>query len=243
VKRIERRPLSGGTLGFLAQRTERVRAAEDSASEARRLWKLQKNRAFQEVRSVLRDMASGRERCMYCEDSQGTAIEHFWPKSHYPLRAFEWTNYLWACSHCNSNEKRDRFPLDEQDQPLLIDPTREDPRDHLLFSPATGEYVSRPESSKGAPSIDVFGLDRPLLERGRRAAWIRLEVLIPQYAALAETGDDEGAQKIETTIREASFIGVLAFMLRIADGSNAKWLIHPRCLQAIRERPEIRNWL
>lgn len=243
MKRIQRKPLSDSSLEFLARRTEKVEAAEHPAAEAGRLWKLQNNKAFKEIRRVLREMTSGRERCMYCEDSQGTAIEHFWPKGSYPLRAFEWTNYLWACSHCNSNEKRDRFPRDGEGEPLLIDPTREDPRDHLFFSPATGEYISRPESIKGSPSIDVFGLDRPLLERGRRAAWIRLEFLIPQYARLAKSDEHERARRLETTIREASFLGVLAFMLRIADSPRAEQLIPPRCLQALREHAEIRTWI
>lgn len=243
MKRIHRKALSGATLKFLAQRTEKVEAADHPALEAGRLWKLQRSKAFEEIRRVLRHMASGRERCMYCEDSEGTAIEHFWPKSRFPLRAFEWTNYLWACSHCNSNEKRDRFPRDGRGEPLLIDPTREDPRDHLLFSPATGEYVAQPGSAKGKPSIDVFGLDRPLLERGRQAAWIGLEVLIPEYATRVENGEDERAQKIEKTVREAAFLGVLAFMLRIADGPNAEQLIHSRCLEAIRQHAEIRTWL
>lgn len=243
MKRIHRQPLTSGTHRFLAQRGEKVRAAKEPSREAQRLWKLQKNKAFQEIRRVLREMASSRERCMYCEDSEGTAIEHFWPKSTYPLRAFEWTNYLWACTHCNSNEKRDRFPLDGHGEPLLIDPTLEDPLDHLLLSPATGEYRSRPDTSKGQPSIAVFGLNRSLLERGRRAAWIRLEELLARYAAHLEQGRHERAQRVRETIRDESFLGVLAFMLRIAEGPAAADLIDPHCLGAIRNHPEIRTWI
>ncbi|MBW8876770.1 MAG: hypothetical protein JF614_17545 [Acidobacteria bacterium] len=109
-------------------------------------------------------MASGLERCMYCEDSEGTAIEHFWPKSVYPERAFDWLNYLIACSRCNSNFKRDQFPLDAAGAPLLVNPSEEEPLDHLSFSPSTGRF--EPRSPKGDPSIDVFGLNRTTLTKG-----------------------------------------------------------------------------
>src|SRR5436853_78831 len=112
MKRIERLPLTPGTQAFLRKRSEAVAAAADARAEARGLWGLQDNKAFREIREVLKRMAPGIERCMYCEDSHGTAIEHFWPKARYPDRAFDWLNYLIACSECNSNCKRDQFPLD-----------------------------------------------------------------------------------------------------------------------------------
>lgn len=62
------------------------------------------------VLAALTGMAPGHQRCMYCGDSQGTDIDHFEPKSQAPLRTFDWTNYLLACSYCNSNQKRDLFP-------------------------------------------------------------------------------------------------------------------------------------
>ncbi|WP_434299710.1 retron system putative HNH endonuclease [Corallococcus exiguus] len=147
MRRLQRKALSPEAESFLNKRTTTVTSAANPKKKAELLWRSRKAKAFKEIQRNLRQMASGIERCMYCEDSSGTDIEHFWPKSTYPTRAFTWTNYLWACSHCNSNEKRTAFPLDTKGQPLLIDPTNEDPLTFLTYSPATGRF--QPKSKKG----------------------------------------------------------------------------------------------
>ncbi|HEX6900856.1 MAG TPA: HNH endonuclease [Thermoanaerobaculia bacterium] len=185
-------------------------------------------------------MASGIERCMYCEDSAGTDIEHFWPKAVYPDRAFEWLNYLIACSRCNSNFKRDQFPLDPAGAPLLLNPTEDDPLEHLSFSPSTGRLESR--SPKGEPSIEVFGLNRTTLTRGRADAWTALRHLLIRYAALRAQGDAEEARRIETTVRQHPFAGVLAALIRMARGPDAELLIGRDGLQVFAAHPEIRTW-
>jgi uncharacterized protein (TIGR02646 family) len=241
MRRIQRLPLSSGTEAFLRKRSESVAAAADARKEAKRLWGSQKNKAFREIREVLRRMAPGVERCMYCEDSHGTAIEHFWPQAGYPDRAFDWLNYLIACSGCNSNHKRDQFPLDAAGQPLLVNPVEDDPMDHLSFSPSTGLYQS--SSRKGDPSIQVFGLNRVILTRGRRNAWGGLEQLLVRYTQCQEMAKVEKAEEIETIVREHPFAGVLAALLRIAQGPNADSLVSPECLQAIQTHPEILSWI
>src|SRR5437016_3340174 len=66
-------------------------------------WKnARKTKAFRELFAVLIRMAGRRERCMYCEDSRGTTIEHFWPKARYKERAFVWINLLLVCQGCQS---------------------------------------------------------------------------------------------------------------------------------------------
>lgn len=40
-----------------------------------------KTSVFKTILRVLKSMAGNRERCMYCLDSHGTDIEHFWPKT------------------------------------------------------------------------------------------------------------------------------------------------------------------
>jgi uncharacterized protein (TIGR02646 family) len=240
MKRIQRLSLSSQARAFLRKRSEAVATAADARAEAGRLWDLQSNKAFQEIREILRRMAPGDERCMYCEDSHGTAIEHFWPKAVYPDRAFDWLNYLIACSECNSNYKRNQFPLDAAGQPLLVNPAEEDPLDHLSFSPSTGLY--QPQTSKGDPSIQVFGLNRINLTRGRVDAWTVLNELLVVYVRCRKAGDEERADKIETAVREYPFSGVLAALLRIAEGPAADVLISAECLQATRSCPEILSW-
>src|SRR5437870_1894125 len=50
------------------------------------------------VLATLQRMMGERQRCMYCLDSHGTDIDHFWPKQPYPDRMFVWTNLLLGCA-------------------------------------------------------------------------------------------------------------------------------------------------
>jgi uncharacterized protein (TIGR02646 family) len=105
------------------------------------------------VRAVLRTMAGERERCMYCEDSRGTDIEHFWPRGGEdgdPGRAFRWENLLLSCGGCN-DAKGTRFPTDDAGAPVLLDPTSDYPMEHLYFDPPTGQLAPAFDAS-GTPS-------------------------------------------------------------------------------------------
>lgn len=81
MRKLNRLPLSTKTLAFIAKRTEHVLQAADRRAEAQRLWELKVTNALKEIRAKLEAMASGLQRCMYCEDSEGTHIDHFWPKA------------------------------------------------------------------------------------------------------------------------------------------------------------------
>lgn len=240
MKRVTRLEISPAARSFLQQRSEAVAQADEPRAEAARLWALQDNKAFREIRSALRQMASGLERCMYCEDSAGSAIEHFWPKSTYPQRAFDWLNYLIICAVCNSN-KSNRFPLDDSGRPLLLDPSDEDPLDHMALSPRTGTLL--PLSFKGTLTIEIIGLDRQTLVDGRAFAWTALEVLITGYADSRRAGDTALSARIEKTVRNYPFAGVLAVLLRFAGGPDADLLIEAKCLRGMRDYPEILAWL
>jgi uncharacterized protein (TIGR02646 family) len=240
MKRVRRLPLSTEALGFLSERSQAVATSADPKTEAGRLWKLKSNKAFREIRAVLETMAPGNKRCMYCEDSHGTSIDHFWPKAGYPERAFDWLNYLLACSACNSNQKRDQFPLDMMGQPLLLNPAEEDPLDHLSFSTTTGEYASL--SPKGNSSIRVFGLNREVLTIGRTDAWVALQNLLILYASAKVAGDGQWAGEIEAVVRRFPFVGVFVALLRIASGPGSI-LMRPECLQVLQDCPEIHGWI
>jgi hypothetical protein len=127
--------LDADTQRHLDALTQKVTEHTSPKAEAERLWNQKASRPFDVVRSTLERMAAGRARCMYCEDDRGTDIEHFYPKATYPLRAFSWRNYLLACGHCNSNLKREQFPLDAAGQPALVDPTVDDPADSPRLPP------------------------------------------------------------------------------------------------------------
>ncbi|WP_157110612.1 HNH endonuclease [Nocardia anaemiae] len=210
---ITRDELSSRTKRTLRGRQERVDAAADPVKAATASWRSFAGNAREEVLRVLRDMCSGLERCMYCEDSQGTDIDHFRPKATYPESSFTWENYILACSRCNSNHKRNRFPVREGRE-LLINPTSTDPFRHLALSLTTGFYVGLDDI--GETSIDVYGLNRDVCVRGRRTAWIALCALIRDYEKSAATSRTE----ILETCARFPFQGVrywLAKVLAIGD--------------------------
>ena len=148
-----------------------------------------------DVKEALVEMSHGK--CCYCESavqhiSPGT-IDHYRPKGavqqspHDPLLrpgyywlAYTWSNLLFLCPECNQYCKRNLFPLavaqsrarshhDDltKEEPLLIDPTSEDPaklvgyREEYLF-PIAGD-------ARGQTTIDVLQLNirKSLVERRR----------------------------------------------------------------------------
>lgn len=240
MRKLGRKPLTAAAELVLESRTQQVLAAPDPASEAQRLWK-QQGPAFEEIRATLGAMASGRERCMYCEDSEGTDIEHFWPKSTYPERAFTWTNYLLACSRCNSNFKREQFPRDAAGAPLLIDPTVDEPQAHLVLSGRTGKLTAL--TPKGENSIEVFGLGRDLLEKGRHDAWFAIGVFLREYDEARARNDLAHADLVRQWLGRFPFSSVFVWFLRYAALPGASTLIDARSLGVLQKYPDIQTWV
>ncbi|MGH3858993.1 HNH endonuclease [Actinokineospora sp.] len=172
------------------------------------------------LREALAYMAPGVQRCMYCGDSLGADIDHFDPLSRSPLRTFDWLNHLLACSVCNSHQKRDLFPVDDKGRPLLIDPTSEDPFDHLLLSLSVGEY--RALTPKGTATIQVFGLNRALLVRGREQARRVVVASLRGWARARARDDESDMEECVLTIREQPFADVCHAMLRQSDVPRAE---------------------
>lgn len=149
----------------------------------------------EDVLEALKRMMGERERCMYCLDSHRTDIEHFWPKAPYPERMFLWLNLLLCCAECG-RLKGDRFPLLEG-QSLMIDPTAEEPWEHLDFDPTTGNIVPRFDlnidgwSAKGQATVDVLQLDRrEALASGYRRTFLRLAALIERHLRSGSSSAD-----------------------------------------------------
>ncbi len=166
--RIVRVDLPSDAVSRLASKTRDIQGHPEPqrSKHAHKMWDRAQIRV--KLKQVLREMAPGREYCMYCGDNHGTDIDHFEPIAANPLRTFDWLNHLLACSTCNSHCKRDRFPTDPAGNPLLIDPTVEDPFDHLLLNVTLGEYLAL--SDKGAATIEVCQLNRATLAQGRAEA-------------------------------------------------------------------------
>lgn len=247
MRKLERPGLSSKALALLAKRTGKVAAAPDPSAEAERLWRQKDNAAFTEIRTKLRAMASGRERCMYCEDSAAEDIEHFWPKKDFPDRAFNWFNYLLACGCCNSNCKRRQFPRDASGAPLLIDPVVDEPMDHLSLLPISGKFDDL--TDKGTESIRVFGLNqRDILVQGRQSAWRGIQRLLRDYDDACERKDWRMALNIQKDLYREGFASVFAWFIKIATGPHAAYYVEskyldPRCLTVLAKYTDIQGWL
>lgn len=209
-----RKPLSAATTAAL----ERRQAAANAMSAAgyldvERTWKsARQSKPLKTVYGTLRAMAGTRERCMYCCDSHGTDIEHFWPKADYPERMFQWPNFLLCCTECG-RFKGNRFPQ-HFGQPKLIDPTTDDPWEFLDFDPATGVIVARydlatgAESIRGAETVQLLQLDRrEALNDGYLKTWRRLAATVE--AALKQPALDADALRI--ALVEADDHGLLGW--------------------------------
>jgi uncharacterized protein (TIGR02646 family) len=159
-----------------------------------------------EVKTALVQLFHGK--CAYCE-SKITAvtygeIEHFHPKSRYPKHTFDWHNLMLSCNICNDKgHKGERFPLNDQGQPLLIDPTdgNTDISEHLEFvwDSAVGNAVVYGLDDRGRLVEDIFDLNGL---RGR----MELVRLRSQYvrclAALCIFARDNNAEAL-ALLREA----------------------------------------
>jgi len=77
-----------GDLGAAVE-AELKKNAPEVAERIESFWKARRSTTtLKAVERALRAMASGLERCMYCEDSRGCDIEHMYPKVPYPSKAF-----------------------------------------------------------------------------------------------------------------------------------------------------------
>ena len=109
---------------------KKIEAAKTKVKNAQNKYNPGKNtkNRINPVKKPLYDMFSGK--CAFCErkvEISAGRIEHFKPKSEYIDLTFDWNNFLYACEVCNNAEnKGDKFPLDCDGTPLLIDPTDED---------------------------------------------------------------------------------------------------------------------
>lgn len=121
----------------------------------------------------------------FLDNSYGD-VEHFRPKGAYKKAgankltypgyywlAYEWSNLMFSCEKCNRSFKKNVFPLSnentrkpfhnhpnalEDEENLLIDPSAEDPRDHIVFNEEVPIAVNG--SNKGTKSIEAYGLER-----------------------------------------------------------------------------------
>jgi len=214
MRRIRRLDLPTPTQRAL----DRQQATADASHVAgalnvERTWKsARQTRPLKTALGILRTMAGPRQRCMYCGDSHGTDMDHFWPKQRYPGRMFRWLNLLLSCTECGRFKGAD-FPL-KNDAPLLVDPTAENPWQFLEFNPATGNIVARFDPAandwtlKGTSTVAALHLDRrEALAASYQRTDRRLRSLVE--AALQQPTPDANA--LAAALRDADDHGLLGW--------------------------------
>ncbi len=181
------------------------------AVDATSIWEDSRDTAYMKsVVKVLRTMSEPLHRCMYCGDSHGTDIEHFWPKSMYPGKMFEWLNLLLCCTECG-RIKGIQFPL-SGNKPLLINPTVDDPWKHLDFDPATGNITAQYRLStndydaQGDRTVECLHLDR------RETLAKKLLISHRRLTKLANDSINTGSANLDAFL-EADDTGLLEWTL------------------------------
>ncbi|MBK9370974.1 MAG: hypothetical protein IPN01_32570 [Deltaproteobacteria bacterium] len=116
-------------------------------------------------------------KCAYCECVDPRDVEHFYPKSRHPERMFRWDNLLFVCKTCNL-DKNEQLPMDGA-QPLLIEPSVEDPARFFSWDPDTGRPLLDSEPTRRRRAEETIkilpGLKHQDLAEERRK--LRLDVL------------------------------------------------------------------
>lgn len=140
-------------------------------------------------------------KCVYCEQrltaSRPLEIDRFRPargamnaqgnrsEDHYYWLAYDWDNLYASCLECNY-AKATKFPvaservpphihgdLDAIEKPLILNPARCNPEDHLEFH-YDGKVT--PKTIRGQHTIDIFRLNRASLVEARAAHVMKLEM-------------------------------------------------------------------
>jgi uncharacterized protein (TIGR02646 family) len=208
----------------LGEYLDRMQALVDSGADYRATWKGQRQTAsMRRIAQILAGMTGPRQRCMYCEDSRGTDVEHFRPQALFKDQVFVWLNMLWMCSGCNRS-KGNRFPCDPSGNTLLIDPTAEDPWDFLFFDPMTGEITARwdretaLEDPKGQTLLAIFSpLRHQAVTEGRRRAFRNLRRAVRSFLDTRTGTDvsDESLRELIEHIEDTNDYGLASwFFLR-----------------------------
>lgn len=195
---------------WLAKAAAAKAAAAAASSEERSSVINARSALWSELKETLLALSSGK--CWYCEsidDRSDNAVDHFRPKNHvkecpdkdnegYWWLAFDWANYRFCCTFCNSARrsattaggKQDRFPLVDEEKrarkegdpldaesPVLLDPA--EPADCMLLTfdedgmavPVYSKEEDAGAHDRAVSSREIYHLNHPKLV-ARRAALI-----------------------------------------------------------------------
>lgn len=206
---LDLRDLPQRVTAELKQRQAEIDALTDYATRvdiAKARWQNKPRTIFREIRSVLTDMCSGSQRCMYCEDSCADEVEHIQPKDFYPELVFVWDNYLYVCGPCNGG-KNNAFAVFSADghqidikrgqddpivppaagEPIFLNPRRDDPFAYLALDLlGTFAFIAMPglnqrDRLRANYTCDTLKLNRDILVQARREAYGSYRARLREY--------------------------------------------------------------
>lgn len=147
-------------------------------------------------------------KCSYCEQlikptSEDGVVDHYRPRSVYWWLSLDWENMLYACKTCSQEYKREFFPvakdlhirrlineettrLNYLEQPFFINPFLDNPTEHFIYvlHKEIGKVTLSPLTTRGARTIDEFGLNRPVLQEQRFRYFVACEEEIKERAGI-----------------------------------------------------------
>lgn len=189
---------------------------------------------WREVKDALSALSHGK--CWYCECKEirsDNPVDHFRPKNRvadcdghegYWWLAFDWHNYRFSCTYCNSRRvgvdtiggKQDHFPLVDEasralqfgddmslEQPMLLDPTIQSDSELLWFYidgtpiPKFAEDQDENKHKRATISIELYHLNEERLEEKRRDLYQELSRLV----ARGNEALDDAAQAPNVTLK------------------------------------------
>ena len=159
--------LSQRTRKFLAKRQAKANTLLPEKIEAH--WdSFRRTKSGAEVAAVL--ATAFHWKCAYCEQEAAKDLEHFYPKSRHVGRMYVWANFLWSCKNCNT-EKLASFPLTVAGDPVLLNPTRDEPLDYFRSNHLSGKIIPHLDPVRGhraTQTRDLLDLDQFSLADERR---------------------------------------------------------------------------
>lgn len=157
-------------------------------------------------------------KCAYCEGevnaSRAGQVEHFKPKTIFPMLAYEWDNYFLGCAGCNG-AKSNKWPA----RGGYLRPDEGAPENELLFE---NEGTVTATRARGRETLRDFDLNRTWLVRWRR---LHIQAMLEGLTGLLEvyaTDASLGRRLIETYLSRLSLPGQI-YSVALSQCAAREW--------------------
>lgn len=261
MRKFARPPLHERLAKFLIKSQEDLdrkltKTGENKRNVVKKKWdKSTTTKSMKRIRRVLASSTGKTERCVYCQDSQATTLDHYRPKSEFHDLVFLWSNLLIACQPCNL-AKGDALPVAANDSILFVDVYEEDPWSYIEYSNATDLYTARWIETEGGDLIEDPKGDETLktmnsrlgcqaVIEGRRKARIRIEGAIRRYMDCDDPDLSTNIDSLKEEVADDDSYGLFDWFFRW-EGKNFEpfrsfRLHHPSAWQAVVEHIEVQR--